>query len=513
MHPIQSLILKIRIGSNKKSDILRNCDETSLLSNSESLRRSIISIDKTLSNDHWTLFTLYQAKGLYPEAVEHFWQAYRLSHPEAEDRFIFQSAASYKPEVSGSLVDERPVILHEDDFFAGLQLLLGLGGLKDYKEAQELLYPIASAGHGHAQFLIAYMYHHRLGCEKNEIKAIYWYEKAAMAGNREAQFLLGYSFLRGSDNGFKYDKAWFWLFCAAEQSHTKAQFLLGSLYLNGMGIDKDEKRAIEWFEQAAQQGLIEAQYWLGLTHAQGENKNEEKSTHYFLMAAEQGYSRAEKLLASKFLYHLDNPNGLYAMIGWIRRAMKHAEVQYAALRQFTWLKQHSGEESYLSFVSAMATGDITVATTLILAQNQVTMRAWLSYEFRFARNDKAHVHCIERLIEAASALKQPQATLLGQEYRALYLLYFLIFSGNQLSPDSHSGETPLLTKRLIEANLRDCDNNTEDPTVVPSSSSPVASDALSARLYYPFFFSRAPISTVDNDALSAGNNAMSRNAH
>jgi len=76
------------------------------------------------------------------------------------------------------------------------------------------------------QFDLAECYQNGAGVDKNEIKAVEWYERAA------------------------------------DQEHAQARFNLGVCYEYGIGVYKDEAQAVEWYRRAAARGHINSQLFL-----------------------------------------------------------------------------------------------------------------------------------------------------------------------------------------------------------------------------------------------------------
>jgi len=57
---------------------------------------------------------------------------------------------------------------------------------KKYKQVFQLLFPLATAGNGQAQYTLGYLYHHGLGVEKSDQQAMNWIQRAASQGNKKA---------------------------------------------------------------------------------------------------------------------------------------------------------------------------------------------------------------------------------------------------------------------------------------------------------------------------------------
>ena len=55
-------------------------------------------------------------------------------------------------------------------------------------------------------------------------------------------------------------KAVEWYQKATEQGHASVQYNLALCYENGTGVEKDEQKAVEWYQKAAEQGYASAQF-------------------------------------------------------------------------------------------------------------------------------------------------------------------------------------------------------------------------------------------------------------
>ena len=57
---------------------------------------------------------------------------------------------------------------------------------KNYRQVFQLLFPLAAAGNGQAQYTLGYLYHNGLGVEKNDQQAMNWIQRAAAQGHQKA---------------------------------------------------------------------------------------------------------------------------------------------------------------------------------------------------------------------------------------------------------------------------------------------------------------------------------------
>jgi uncharacterized protein len=97
----------------------------------------------------------------------------------------------------------------------------------------------------------------------------------AEKGDAQAQFDVGYVFATGE--GVEQDevRAFFWYEKAAAQNHTSAQYKLGMAYLHGEGVSSDLQKALDLITLAADKNLAEAQYDLAVLYDEGKGTAED----------------------------------------------------------------------------------------------------------------------------------------------------------------------------------------------------------------------------------------------
>ena len=76
----------------------------------------------------------------------------------------------------------------------------------------------------------------------------------AEQGHAQAQVNLGWCYESGTEVEKDEQKAVEWYQKAAEQGYANAQCNLGVCYEHGTGVEKDEQKAVEWYQKAAEQG-------------------------------------------------------------------------------------------------------------------------------------------------------------------------------------------------------------------------------------------------------------------
>lgn len=145
------------------------------------------------------------------------------------------------------------------------------------------------------QFLYAEQYKKGLGVEKNDVKALYWYLKAAERGDAAAQYNCGAMCYSGRGTVTDYKSAFAWCKKAAEQGNAFAQYNCGVMYYKGKGVGTDKKSALKWYLKAAEQGYAPAQNHCGYMYSHGEGTEADpyQAFTWYEKAAEQGLADAQ----------------------------------------------------------------------------------------------------------------------------------------------------------------------------------------------------------------------------
>lgn len=85
--------------------------------------------------------------------------------------------------------------------------------------------------------------------QKDYVKALEWYKKAASQNNAWAQYRIGRLYEYGLGVPQDYIKAMEWYKKASAQNHVNAQDAIGRLYDMGQGMSIEDKEAMEWLEK------------------------------------------------------------------------------------------------------------------------------------------------------------------------------------------------------------------------------------------------------------------------
>ena len=157
---------------------------------------------------------------------------------------------------------------------------------KEYVKAMEWYLKAANQGHTQAQNNIGALYAQGHGVDKDLAKAIEWYTKAANQGNMYAQNNLGAIYQYGNEVAIDMDKAIEWYTKAANQGMADAQWRLGNIY-NNM---KDYESAFKWYLKAANQDHSNAQVNLGALYSDGKGvpQDYKKAYEWYQKSAYQG---------------------------------------------------------------------------------------------------------------------------------------------------------------------------------------------------------------------------------
>ncbi len=180
----------------------------------------------------------------------------------------------------------------------------------------------ADTGKAEGQYALGEMYATGKGVQKDDIKAVEWYQKASAQGHVDAQASLGEIYMLGSCIPKDAAKALDWLQKAAMLGHAKAQFNLGLMYDNGEGVPKDAIKAFEWYQKAAAHGNTEAQTSIGVMYEKGDGvpKDYAKAFEWTQKAAAQGNAVAQSNLGEIFIKGEGMPKNSIKAFDWFQKA-------------------------------------------------------------------------------------------------------------------------------------------------------------------------------------------------
>lgn len=161
----------------------------------------------------------------------------------------------------------------------------------------------AEAGNGIAMSNLAHCYRMGLGYVKNSAKAIEWYEKAIDNGYREALYKLGNLYYDGNDDLEEdFAKAAEYMERGLTAGLTEGAFELGYMYgAGGYGLDADMEKSVKYYTMAMETGSAIAAYNLGVLYSNGTEGIEQdisKAVDYYEKSAEMGYAQAHYSLGN-----------------------------------------------------------------------------------------------------------------------------------------------------------------------------------------------------------------------
>lgn len=124
----------------------------------------------------------------------------------------------------------------------------------DYASAFKDWLPLAQQNDLAAMRNVALLLRKGLGTERDPVRALFFYERAAEAGFVPAQLNAAFMYLEGDGIPRDYKKASFWLHLSAVAGEPIAQYNLGVMFEKGLGVSRDLPRAMGWYALAARQG-------------------------------------------------------------------------------------------------------------------------------------------------------------------------------------------------------------------------------------------------------------------
>ena len=123
------------------------------------------------------------------------------------------------------------------------------------KGYSQTLVNAAKAGDANAQVYLGMCFEQGEGVQKDEQKALYWYDKAAANGNSYGQAYAAMMYLQGTGTEVNEQKAFQLAQSSANQSNDYGEYVLGICYLYGLGVETDVKMAWNWLMKASNQGV------------------------------------------------------------------------------------------------------------------------------------------------------------------------------------------------------------------------------------------------------------------
>jgi len=168
---------------------------------------------------------------------------------------------------------------------------------------QGIIHRAAKLGHPEAQGVMAWRcYFGKSGHAKDDVKTVYWAQKAAAGGDADGQYRLGNAYLcalGGLEKNYSFSVKWFSK--AAEQGCVSSMNNLGIIYeCGGNGITRNLETAVSWFRKTAEEeGDSVGQYYLGMCYYEGKGVavNQATARLWYQKSADQ-YDEEDSALVS-----------------------------------------------------------------------------------------------------------------------------------------------------------------------------------------------------------------------
>lgn len=158
----------------------------------------------------------------------------------------------------------------EANYVQGMVHLWGYRTKQDYAKAFKYFNDGAKKQHGPSELLLAHMYAHGLGIEKDEVKSVSLTKSAQFHNCKMGEFAIGELYAEGKTVPKNFQTAFEYYSKAADKGHPKACYRLALLYLEGKGVEKNIDKALHWFATADLNGAAFADYSLAEAYRTGE---------------------------------------------------------------------------------------------------------------------------------------------------------------------------------------------------------------------------------------------------
>ncbi len=213
-------------------------------------------------------------------------------------------------------------------------LFSGVGCEPDQPRAVKLLQRAADLGEPEALAKMGFLYEYGKQVRPDPKTALEYYRKAAEAGHPMAQFKYAEALAEGEVAGKKLGDALPWYRSSAKQNCPQALFRLGVLHYDGTGVTKDFRQAAKYFFQAAKLGYARAQFNLANMFDHGEitgKPDREAAFYWYMECAKSGDTRAQRLVAERYLKGLGVDRSISNAEKWLRTAAENGDPAAAQL--------------------------------------------------------------------------------------------------------------------------------------------------------------------------------------
>jgi TPR repeat protein len=188
---------------------------------------------------------------------------------------------------------------------------------------------LANQGDAEAQFNLGRMYDNGHVTERNILKAIKWYKKAAEQDSAGAQHNLGVIYAFGQGVPVNHNEAFRWFTKSANQGVADSQYNLGACYFYGQGTKENKSKAFNWFLKGANNGDNLSKHMLGLMYETGDGvkQNTSKAIKWYLNAADSGLLDSQFNLALMYETGRDVKKNLLKAYFWFSKAAQRGDIE------------------------------------------------------------------------------------------------------------------------------------------------------------------------------------------
>lgn len=180
----------------------------------------------------------------------------------------------------------------------------------------------------------------------------------------------------------------------AGNGEPQAQYELGRIHANSDKLDRDMGQAFSLIEKSAEQGFLKAQSWLCVYYANpGEYKDRARSLYWCKVAAKQGDSSAQSMIAVSYLTGDDELN------------IAMDEPKAFALYSASALGGDTGSQNMVAYMLAKGIGT---------ERDLVTSYAWYLTEFYLSAYSNASSR--ESVAKRLTAKQVSEAEMLSTAY-------------------------------------------------------------------------------------------------
>lgn len=267
---------------------------------------------------------------IYDKELKHAMERHETA--EVQVIPVFLRPCYWKGEVFGKLQgvpDDAKAVTEWNDLDAAflnvVEAIYRAAWKLDEKLARREMEERAERGDTSAQYNLGWVYMKGDGVAEDNVKAVWWWRRAAEQGHALTQFNLGRVYERGRGVPKDDAQAVQWYCKAAEQGLAEAQINLGRMYETGRGIVQNNTQAVQWYRKAAEQGSAQGQSNLGTMYQDGRGVTQDdvEAVHWYRKAAEQNFAVAQYNLALMCELGRGVAQDNAQAVHWYRKASEH----------------------------------------------------------------------------------------------------------------------------------------------------------------------------------------------